>query len=30
MRTTKKSATRETPFMLVYGFEVVLPVEVAI
>ena len=30
IRTTEKSATGETPFMLVYGSEAVLPVELAI
>jgi len=30
IHTTEKSATGETPFMLVYGSEVVLPIEVPI
>ena len=30
LRTTTKAATGETPFMLAYGSEVVLPVEVAL
>jgi len=30
IQTTDKSATRETLFMVVYGFEAMLPVEVVI
>ena len=30
IRTTEKGATEETPFMLVYGSEAVLPIELAI
>jgi len=30
IRTTEKAATGETPFMLGYGSEVVLPIELAI
>ena len=30
LRTTENTATGETPFMLAYGFEVVLPVKVTL